>query len=269
MEDERIFSAKDVQDVAGLSYRQIHDWDARGSLPHSRDKKGTWRRFSFCEIFALTIVNEIHEAFGVPVKRLKFVAEEILQPEKDHFQTAAQLMLNLGVGVWLLTDLEETFTVVSELELPNLAYEGFFGGDDATRYVSIKLNPLVNRILGRLPEPRYLDAHGLGTDIAHSLRKHTRAQTFGEVRVLQAIRTADFRKVEVTLDSGEVRTIRTTAHRHETAQLAELLAEHNYQKLIVTQSDGRVVAVEQLATEKVPTLEEQIRVGKERPSSVD
>ena len=54
------------------------------------------------------VCNEIRKRFGVPVERLTFVRNFMLQPKADHFREAAELMATLGVGVYLLTDLEDT-----------------------------------------------------------------------------------------------------------------------------------------------------------------
>lgn len=248
---ERVFSAREVQEAAGLTYRQLNDWEARGALPTDPDRDRGWRRFSPREVFMLMVCSEIRRRFGTPVDRVKFVSECMLQPGADHLSVAIELMGLLGVGVWLMTDFEETFVMDSELEFRDMASLGYFGGDSPAGYVFVKLNPLVNQLLACLKEPVHLPAHGRGYEIMSEIRKRFSIDSAEEFEVLEAIRSGDYSKIEVATKDGRVRTIRTTSHLEPTEPIEKLLGNHDYQKLIVTKRDGRVVSVEQQATQKV------------------
>jgi hypothetical protein len=64
--DEPFFTACDVYRTAGLSYRQLNNWDLKGVLPNSRRKEAGWRTFSYREVFAIFVCSEIRTRFGVP-----------------------------------------------------------------------------------------------------------------------------------------------------------------------------------------------------------
>ncbi len=264
-DDGRVYSARDVQAVAGLSYRQINDWDNRGSLPHARDNEGGWRRFSARDIFVLMVVSEIRHRFGVPVNMLDWLRDFMLQEGADHLQAAAKLMAMLGVGVWLITDLEEIFIVDSELEVMDRARHGFFGGDHGAGYVMLKLNPLVNELLGSLSEPIHLPAHSRGYDILHQIRERFGVRSAGEFKVLQAIRSGDFKRVEIKLENGEIRTIRTTTPQPKDVRLSDLLGEEDYQRITVVRRDGEVVAIDQEITERITPFDTRTRLEREAP----
>lgn len=268
-DSENVFSAKDVQKTAGLSYRQINDWDSRGALPHTREEKEGWRRFSPRDIFVLAVLNEIKTRLGIPLERLQFVRESMLTDDINYLYWAVQLMATLGVGVWLVTDLQESCILQSELDLQLFMDSGYFGGEEPAEWVLVKVNPIVNRLLATLKNPVHLPSHGKGYQILRELRQMLDVKNTAEQKLLVAIRTGDARKVEVTLDNGEIKTIRTTTHKRETEQLEKLLAEHDYQKLTVTMRDGRVVAIEQQATEQVPRNDPSVGIGEEAPPDAD
>ncbi|MCH8984617.1 MAG: MerR family transcriptional regulator [Acidobacteria bacterium] len=249
--DDKLYSAKDVQNTAGLTYRQLNDWESRGTLPHGRAEDGGWRRFSPLDIFVLMVTKEIQSRFGVPLQRLKWMQEFMLQEGANHLEASARLMAMLGVGVWLLTDLEETFIIDSELEMLSLMEMGFFGGEKDAGYLLLKLNPVINRMLSALKDPIEIPADGHGYNILHQIREMFAASNDGERKVLEAIKSGDFRRIEVHLVDGEVRTIRTLANRPTSSGLSELLGEHDYQKVSVVMRDGRVVSVEQQVTLKI------------------
>ena len=66
---EPIFRARDLREVAGLSYRQLNDWDKRGAFPHQRTAKGEWRRVNALQAMALRIVSELRRRFGIPLQK--------------------------------------------------------------------------------------------------------------------------------------------------------------------------------------------------------
>jgi DNA-binding transcriptional MerR regulator len=244
-DDPRVFTAGEVQDVSGLSSRQLNDWDSRGALPHDRETKSSWRRFSPREVFAITVCAEFRKRFGIPIERLKYVHQSMLQDGANHLEAAADLMARLGMGVWLMTDFESEFIMDSELEFQDLWSWGYFGGDSSKAHAAIKVNPLVNLILSKLGDSLHLPAHGRGYEAMH-------AQTarFGEFALLQLIRSGDFEKVEVTTGDGKVKTIRSTRRVDPRVSLDDILRQGDFQSVRVVQKDGKVVSIIQEETIK-------------------
>lgn len=247
--DDREYSSRAVQDAAGLSARQQNDWDSRGLLPHERDGKEGWRRYTPREIFVLMVCAEIRRQYGTPVERLKWVQECMLEDGANHFEAAVRLMAILGVGVWLCTDLQETFVMDSELEFIDMWKLGFFGAESETAFVFLPVNPIVNRLLSCLKEPVELEAHGRGYEVMRSVEAMHRARSPEELLVLDLIRKGDVDTVEVVSPAGEVETIRTTTRHDSAADIAQLLDEP-YQRLTVVTKNGRAVHIEQEITIK-------------------
>ncbi len=62
--------ASDVLKLAGLTYRQLHDWEQRaGILQIQRANTESWRKFTFEEVVALTICARLRERFALPLEK--------------------------------------------------------------------------------------------------------------------------------------------------------------------------------------------------------
>ncbi len=247
--DDRHYSSREVQDVAGLTPRQVNDWDGRGMLPHSREGEDKWRRFTSRELFALAVCAEVRRQFGTPVERLKWVQEFMLQEGANHLEAAIQMMGSLGVGVWLLTDFEKTFIMDSELEFADLWQHGYFGPNREKSFVLLPIDTLVNRLLACLKEPIQLEAHGRGYEVIRAVRAMERVRTPEEFLVLEKIRSREFSRVEVETANGRIETIRTTS-RPDPGTRLEALLDEPYQSLRLTTKDGKVVSIVQEVTTK-------------------
>jgi DNA-binding transcriptional MerR regulator len=250
--DDRTFPAGVVREAAGLSSRQLNDWAQRGALPEDDRHGDGWRRFSPREVFFLAVAAELRRRFGVSVEKIATLRDKMLGEDVNDLERATELMARLGVSVWLITDLEDTFLVEHELEILDLVESGFLRGDRDRGFIFLKLNPIVNRLLGCLKEPTRIRAHGRGYEILREVRQKFGARTPEEFEVLQLVRSGEYDSVEIAMKDGEVRTIRTGRHVAQPDQhdLTELLRQHDYQTIKVTTRDGRVVSIEQNVPKK-------------------
>jgi DNA-binding transcriptional MerR regulator len=241
----RPFTAGDVRKATGLSSRQLNDWDERGALPHNRDGEAGWRRFTLREVFVLLVCVEFRKQLGIPVERLRFVREFMLQDGANHLKAAIDLMAILGVNIWLLTDFEKTFVMDSELEFQDMFRHGFFSAPGKKGFALLNVSPLVTRLTATLKEPLDLPLHGRGFEILRQMEPKG-----AEHRVLELIRSGDYRKIEIETKSGEIKTIKKSRRVDDESRIAALLDEHDFQKVTVTTQGGKVVHIEQASTEK-------------------
>jgi hypothetical protein len=153
------FTASDVKEAAGLSYRQLNDWESKGALASNREGKAGWRKFSRREVFALMVCGEIRRRFGVSVESLRWIKDFMLQEGADHFRYAVETIGNYGFAVWLLTDLKETFVMDNDLELEDMLHHGYFRAEDSNGFILLQVNPLVNRLLQCHKPPIKLPIH--------------------------------------------------------------------------------------------------------------
>lgn len=157
--DAREFTASDVKASAGLSYRQLNDWESKGALPGNRESEAGWRKFTLREVFAVMVCAEIRRQFGVPLESLRWVRSFMLQEGANHFSYAVETIDNYGFAVWLLTDLKETFIMDTDLEMEDLLHLGFLRGASPKGFILIPINPLVNRLLQCHKPPIKLKIH--------------------------------------------------------------------------------------------------------------
>jgi len=248
--EEVLLTAKDVREVAGMSYRKINDWDERGSLPHQREHQRQWRRFSPNHVFQLMICHELQTKFGVPKKRLKWILDFMGQEGANHFKATLRLMSILGLEVWLLTDFEDTFILDSELELADLTQLGFFGGEDKSGFIMLKVSPLANRLLKQL-EGKKLSSNRRAEGLLFELNQVGReAVSSKEQAALTAIRTGDYRSVEVLTKDGQITTIRKTEDLDLSTDFNQAIGELPYQRLTVVTRAGNPISVERQHTER-------------------
>ena len=63
--------------------------------------------------------------------------------------------------------LKKTFSMDTDTEIGTLLKLGMYRGDKPAHFLAIKINPIVNRLLGCMKEPIKLEQHGLGYEIAN------------------------------------------------------------------------------------------------------
>lgn len=243
-DDDALYTTGDIGRLAGMSYRQLSDWDSKGVLPGSTGPKSSWRRYTPREVFVILVLSKLRKQFGVPVDRLGFVREFMLSEGANHFSAAVDLMSLLGVEVWLMTDFEDTFVMDSELEFADMWQHGYFGGPlDFAAF--LKVSPIVNLMLSRLDPPMHLPSHGRGHEIMNEVRKRFGASSPAEFEVLQAIRSGDYDSVEVVLRDGSIDRIKATATPSTESDLIQLIESHDYQTISITKRDGHIVSIKQ------------------------
>ena len=255
------FRASDLREAAGLSYRQVHTWDSKGALPNQREGAAGWRKFTGREVFAIMVCSEIRRRFGAPVESLRFVRSFMLQEKADHLRFAMEQMA-MGMSVWLLTDLHETFIMDTDLEFDDLFRHGFFRGDHPQGFVLLNVNSIVNRMLESKGLPiRPISLDGVYAHVA-SVRSALQVRNSEEWQVLQSLRQRTFRRVTVEMKDGDVVHV-STEEEHATGgrevteeQVIDLLKEQEYQTITVTKHDGRIVRLNQTVPTPLKTTGE-------------
>lgn len=241
-----------LREASGLTPRQVNDWDSRGALPNDREAERAHRRFTPQQVFAISVCAQFRRDFGVPVERLSFLRDWLLDDEDegmDYLNYAARLMTEHGVGVWVLTDFTETVLVATEMELADIWAGGFFGADNMASYAFVNVNPIVNKVLvaiGRSP----IESHERYRDLVRAVRDSDRARPHGERKVLNLIRSGQYQSVEVISPDGKAITIRATEHFAPGADLRAILDEADNQVVTTTKRRGKVTGTQRTMTIK-------------------
>jgi hypothetical protein len=240
------FTAGDVKNASGMSYRQINTWDMKGNLPNQREEGSAWRKFSSREIFTIMVCKEIRDRFGTPLESLRFVQNFMLQDGADHLRAAVDLM-RYGFAVFILTDLKKTFVLDSDLEFEDLFHLGFLRGTEDQGYIFIQVNHLVNRLLGCLDKPpAALHIH----DEVYEAVRHARAEPIlrneQELAIMRALRDGDYKRVTLTKKNDEEMLLEVEqdlSGSEAGKDLNAVIAEHDFQTLTVTRHAGENVRV--------------------------
>lgn len=144
--EEPRFTASDVRDLAGLSYRQLNDWEARGTAPTTRGSGAGWRRFTGQQMFALMVCAELRQRFGIPVERLRFISDTLARAEAGHYEEATDLGSN-STPTWLVTDLSRWLDVHAGRNLAEKIAERLDDPVIDGALLWLNVSPLVTRLL--------------------------------------------------------------------------------------------------------------------------
>lgn len=239
------FTAGDVKNAAGMSYRQLNDWDAKGTLPGQREEESGWRRFSPREIFSIMVCKEIRDRFGTPLESLKYIQNFMLQDGADHLQAAVDRM-RYGFAVFILTDLKKTFVMDSDLEFEDLFHYGLVRASENQGYIFIQVNHLVNRLLACLEQPAALHIHDAVYEVVKQAQAEPILRNEQEVAILRAIRNRDYKRVILTKRNDEevlLEVEQDLSGSDAAKDLNAVIAEHDFQTLTVSRHAGKNVRV--------------------------
>lgn len=240
---EKDFTAKGAKDLAGLSYRQLNDWESRGAIPSGRSNPEGWRRFTAKEIFALMICGEIRQRYGIPVEKIRYVREFMMAEKADHLAVAVGLM-EKGLTLYLLTDFAETFIINSDLEFADLMRNGYFRADHPNGFILLRLNDIVNKLGTALKQPE-LKPHDGVYRVKNEIDAMISVRNQAEVDVLQAIRSRKFDQISVKIKDWGISEIDAEGDVPPQQLVDEngkviFSSERDFETLTVSRADGRI-----------------------------
>lgn len=149
---EKCLKAGDLQEILGLTYRQLNDWENRGIIeaimkrPFAKKADG-WRRFSIFDLFPLGILVELKKQ-GIPLSRIKKLISNLIFPETINYDLLPNIVYN--VETYFYTNLE-TFIGYDYLEKNDDKLDLYkFSLKESKMIIVIPLNPLIDKILNKL-----------------------------------------------------------------------------------------------------------------------
>ncbi len=199
------FTSGEIKNLTGMSYRQQHDWDSKEALSNTQKSKGSWRKYSPKEMFALVVCAEIRKQFGVGLERVKFVSDFMLQKDANHFKFAVETIQIYGFYIYLLTDFKDTFIMDTDLEIREFIELGLMRSSDDS-YILLKINPIVNKLLGCLKKPVTLSTSEKIYDIIREVSGH--AQNIDELQLLMTLRQEDYDRLTLHFEGGRMTLIK-------------------------------------------------------------
>jgi len=140
------YSAKDLSEVAGLSYRQLNSRDGKDVLPSQRKTETGWRKFSSRDVFVIMVCSEIHRQFGISLESLGYIKRMMFQDKANHLLASAK-MIDVGLTPCLLTNLKNSFVLQSSKEIGKHIIKASMGKDG---FILLNLSPIVVRLTSYL-----------------------------------------------------------------------------------------------------------------------
>jgi len=273
--NERQFTAGDVRKNADLSYRQIQSWAKHGVLPPTEGRGlERWRRFTPRDMFAIMVCATIRRQYGVSLESLRYVREFMVQDDANHFAAAVKLLALLDLPVLLVTNLRDRFELDSTLEyIDQMQWGGFLpSGDDekppVPTLIVVNVAPIVRRLGACINPPIELPKHDAGRRFIMQQFERSPILTPEEWTLLRCVRSGAYSSVEaVTRDGKVVRLVMQERIDPERVKdLAQLLAEHDYQVIRAKRVDGTTVCIErEISLKPAPAQDESTSPMPENP----
>lgn len=275
--DARDFKASDLLKLAGLTYRQLSDWENRaGVLDSQRATDEGWRKFTGEEVLALCVCASLRTQFSLPLERVGGLAQWLLGKRSVRME----LVSFDGANKWkphaasLAKAGRETLAAVEKqiADLLSLGDESLARAlkDDANRfklsaYCQVKLLSLCDRPilyahkLAELGFTIYLftdfdDSAVVGADgLADFLAGRSRKKPFALCCLNSIFDTAKAKAGQTLLHSEKAAKLFSTYLReqkeHLPAQTAEgevlrLIRAKNYNSVTVYKRQGQIIRAE-------------------------
>ena len=248
--NDRSFTAGDVKHAAGLSYRQLNDWDAKGALPNCRKQEAGWRKFRVRELFVLMVCSEVRKRFCVPLERLAWLKSFMLQQRADHFQAALRMMQH-GLAVFIFTDLEQSFDMEADFAVADMLELGYCRYDDPQAYIFLCVNPIVNKILTALKKPGRLEISDKVYKARRAAEAKFRAQDDAEVAVLDTMRDHKVKRFSVTLRGGHEILLEVEQELPDGADLNTAVSSDDFQTVVVKRHQGKNVRISRTVPKRI------------------
>jgi hypothetical protein len=247
---ELSFTAGDVKNAAGLSYRQLNDWDSKGALPNSREQQAGWRKFSVRDLFVLMVCSEVRKRYGMPLEKLAWLKSFMMQDGADHFEAAVRMM-QYGLAVFIFTDLEESFDMDTDIAIADMLELGYCRYDHPHAYIFVCINPIVNKILAALKKPARLEISDKVYNARRAADTEFRVQDDAELAVLGAMRDEDVKRFTVSLKGDKEILLEIEQDVPEGADIKTAVSSHDFQTVTIKRHQGKNVRIWRTTPKKI------------------
>jgi DNA-binding transcriptional MerR regulator len=201
--DERPIRAKDLKSAAGMSYRQLNEWEAKGALPSQRDT-AAWRRYTVTDAFVIAITKTVRDAFGTSLDSLSWLTRSLRDLPNDPLRWAVAKMRDHHMSLFLRTDLKSYVWLGTDIDLGDEFEAGAGRSEDIAPTILLQLNPIVNRVLRLTTTPDPLPITDEFYAEIEATRRMEVAQTLEEIHVLFLLRLKDVKSIKVIKKRDEI-----------------------------------------------------------------
>ena len=223
------YSSSDLK----ISRRVLSHWRKLGLLDESDTTK-----LSLVECFWIAIVDELR-SFGYPLDKIKKVKDEIFNPKK------IQLLVFFVYQVFKKDNQTDYFLIVNskgESDIGSInqimLMEDF--GLIKDNYIKINFNLVRNKLTKtKLPT--------LKEDFKYKLMSDE------EKKIIDAVRSGKYKKIAIRFKDGTVTHLEkeSVVKVDVMAALTKAVSEQSFGNITLTQKDGKIIHMQNIATEKL------------------
>lgn len=219
-----------------ITYKMLTDWEKAGLLDNNRDGN-EWRRFSIMDAIWLKIILELR-SFGMSWKQIKITKESLEFQSKKcgvampllEFYTAFAIGNRMPV---LLLVFQDGVAIPANYTQYKVSRD-FLGLDN---HIQLSLN---NIIQGFFPDVDLKPTQKIEIPV-----------DLDEMELLAFIRLNIFEKVEIKLKSGKMNILEGTERLAVSEKLAEIVRQHDYQKIEFDIAGGKKVSFTRKVQHKI------------------
>jgi DNA-binding transcriptional MerR regulator len=219
-----------------ITYKMLTDWEKAGLLDNNRDGN-EWRRFSIMDAIWLKIIFELR-SFGMSWKQIKITKESLEFQSKKcgvampllEFYTAFAIGNRMPV---LLLVFQDGIAIPANYTQYKVSRD-FLGLDN---HIQLSLN---NIIQGFFPDVDLKPTQKIEIPV-----------DLDEMELLAFIRLNIFEKVEIKLKSGKINILEGTERLAVSEKLAEIVRQHDYQKIEFDIAGGKKVSFTRKVQHKI------------------
>ena len=247
---DRSYTSKDLEKIAGISYRMLNDWDSKGLLPSGCErKKGQWRSFDVSELLIILVMGEMRNQYGIKLESLKWLSEKMAKKGEDYFTMVTQVLIDAAPPVLLMTDFKTFWSISPPIpasdDFMNLFLDSENESENRSGVVIIKLNPLINQIFKLMNVPVQFKTNTEFYKLKTEFLKMRTVNKRAEFELLQIVRDGSYSKVEVHLKNGEIVQTKPVSKKksRDIKEIESWLKNMEFGSLSLKMQDGKVVRV--------------------------
>lgn len=267
--DRSEFSAAETMKAAGITARQLRDWDAKGATRATRQGPEGWRRLSPSAAFAVVVCSAIRKQFGVPIEGLGFVTSCMLEDGTDRLRWCETTIAGLGWTTCLCTDLQGSFTICSDYQLWGLLTDGLLRADRQSGLIILTLNSLVNSVrdiagLEPLAQSSAFYRRVREAEAEFAIRRSgASAISSSEAKLLRLVRKSPSQELHVHVLDGVIARVDVeeeqpaeVAGTLDRSQILASIAPGLYATVTIRKHNGRVASVSRRTPIKLDEMRE-------------
>lgn len=266
-----IFTLKNTE----VTQRSIMNWEQEGILEPSSENRG-WRRYSFFEYVWLKVIEEFRAA-GVPLKTLKLVKDdfhkfidpewvkEIINLNPELFEqlqaTEKELIEKLSKGAspkegFSLFHLVLVEAIVKRETINLLVYKDgsytIWYPSKQELYSNEELLKIMYETHVSVSITKILKSFLQNEKLDYSIPK-LEILSEPELEILDVIRTGNYDSINIIFKNKKVDSIELTKSQEVRKKVTEILAEGNYQNIVIKSHKGKVTFIENTIKKKYNT----------------